>query len=163
MYRVLLDPVILCGACGAPMTWPGGGAKLSCSPGPRLVIAKFWYCIHCLQVSYSVLHCYPRLALDPRLWKWLLSSSPHLWNCLCNCVLLFVQLCLTTCASVSYCLCNYVLLLVQPCLTACATMSYCLCKWLASSSPIYGNGFRSSTSENQRLHKELSNCENRVT
>jgi hypothetical protein len=38
-------------------------------------------------------------------------------------------------------------------------MSYYLCKWLASSSPIYGNGFRSSTSEDQRLHKELSNSE----
>jgi hypothetical protein len=41
-YRVVLDPVILCGACGAPVTRPGGGAKLSCSPGPRLAIAKFW-------------------------------------------------------------------------------------------------------------------------
>jgi len=39
-YRVSLDPVILCGACGAPMAWPGGGAKLSCSPGPRSSIAK---------------------------------------------------------------------------------------------------------------------------
>ena len=29
------------------------------------------------------------------LWKWLASSSPHLWNCLCNSVLRFVQLCLT--------------------------------------------------------------------
>jgi hypothetical protein len=38
-------------------------------------------------------------------------------------------------------------------------MSYYLCKWLASTPPIYRNGFRSSTSENQRLHKELSNSE----
>jgi hypothetical protein len=142
--------------------------------------------------------------------------------CLGNCVLLLVQLCLTTlqlclttlqlclttCGTVSYylwkcltnsppiyrtvlgtvleqllrktvltaygngwqsssplwnCLCNRVLLLVQPCLTACATVSYCLCKWLARSFPIYGNGFRSCTSENQRLHKELSNSKNRVT
>ena len=41
----------------------------------------------------------------------------------------------------------------------CVTMSYYLCKWLASTPPIYRNGFRSSTSENQRLHKELSNSE----
>jgi hypothetical protein len=135
---------------------------------------------------------YARLALDIRLWKWLASSSSRLWKWLCNYVLqivqlrltivqlclttcatvsyylcnyvlLLVQLCLTTCATVSYYLCNCVLLLVQLCLTVCATVSYCLCKWLASSPPIYGNGFRSSTSENQRLHKELSNSENRVT
>jgi hypothetical protein len=41
-YRVSLDPVILCGACGAPYTRPGGRATLSCPPGPRLPIAKFW-------------------------------------------------------------------------------------------------------------------------
>src|SRR4028118_1228250 len=70
---------------------------------------------------------------------------------------LLVQLCLTVCATMSYCLCNYVLLLVQLCLTACATVSYCLRKWLARSFPIYGNGFRGCTSENQRLHKKLSN------
>jgi hypothetical protein len=38
----------------------GGRATLSCPPGPRLTIAKLWYCIHCLQlftVSYNVLHC----------------------------------------------------------------------------------------------------------
>jgi len=29
--------------------------------------------------------------------------------------------------------------------------------------PVYGNGFRSGTSENQRLHKKLGNSENRVT
>ena len=62
--------------------------------------------------------------------------------CLCNCVLLFVQLCLT---------------IVQLCLTTCATVSYYLCKWLARSFPIYGNGFRGCTSENQGLHKKLSN------
>ena len=52
------------------MARPGGGAKLSCSPGPRSAITKFWHCIHCLQlsiVSYKVLHCYPRLALAIRL------------------------------------------------------------------------------------------------
>ena len=57
-------------ACGAPLTRPGGRATLSCPPGPRLAIAKLWYCIHCLQlftVSYNVLHCYPRLALHIRL------------------------------------------------------------------------------------------------
>jgi hypothetical protein len=36
VYRVSLDPVILCGACGAPETRPGGRATLSCPPGPRL-------------------------------------------------------------------------------------------------------------------------------
>ena len=40
-YRVSLDPVILCGACGAPETRPGGRATLSCPPGPRLPITKF--------------------------------------------------------------------------------------------------------------------------
>jgi hypothetical protein len=54
-------------------------------------------------------------------------------------------------------------MVVQLCLTACATMSYGLWKWLASSFSIYGNGFRSGTSENQRLHKKLGNSENRVT
>jgi hypothetical protein len=77
--------------------------------------------------------------------------------CLCNCVLLFGQLCLTVWATVSYCLCNCVLLFGQLRLTACATVSYCLWKWLARSFPVYGNGFRSCTSENQRLHKELGN------
>ena len=114
---------------------------------------------------------------------------------------LFGQLCLTTCATLSYYLWKYLTnsppiyrtvlgtvleqssgkqssllmemsgkqfspfmeLLVQLCLTACATVSYCLWKWLARSFPIYGNGFRSCTSENQRLHKELSNSKNRVT
>ncbi len=57
----------------------------------------------------------------------------------------------------SYCLCNCVLLFVQLCLTTCATVSYYLCKWLARSFPIYGNGFRGCTSENQGLHKKLSN------
>ena len=89
---------------------------------------------------------------------------------------LLVQPCLTSCAThsltdhatVSYRLCNCVLRLmgmvskefspfietvVQLCLTDCVTASYDLWKWLASSSPIYGNGFRSGTSENQRLHK----------
>jgi uncharacterized protein (DUF3084 family) len=36
-------------------------------------------------------------------------------------------------------------------------VSYCLRKWLTRSFPIYGNGFRGCTSENQRLHKKLSN------
>ena len=70
VYRVSLDPVILSGACGAPLTRPGGRATLSCPPGPRLAIAKFWHCIHCLQlsiVSYNVLQCYSCLALNIRL------------------------------------------------------------------------------------------------
>ena len=74
------------------------------------------------------------------LWKWLASSYPNLWNCLCNRVLRLVQLRLT----------------------ASTTASYGLWKWLASSYPIYGNGFRSGTSENQRLHKELGNSEIRL-
>jgi hypothetical protein len=119
----------------------------------------------CLTAWATVSYC---------LWKWLArsfpaygngwqSSSPHLWNCLGNYVLLLGQLCLTTWATVSYCLGNCVLLLGQLCLTAWATVSYCLWKWLARSFPVYGNGFRSCTSENQRLHKELSNSKNRVT
>jgi len=44
----------------------------------------------------------------------------------------------------SYSLCNCVLRLVQLRLT------------------VYGNGFRSGTSENQRLHKKLGNSENRL-
>jgi len=75
------------------------------------------------------------------LWKWLASSSLRLWKWLCN----------------------HVLQLMESCLTAYATASYGLWKWLASSSSIYGNGFRSGTSENQRLHKKLGNSENRVT
>ena len=57
----------------------------------------------------------------------------------------------------------FIELLVQLRLTVWAIVSYCLWKWLARSFPIYGNGFRSCTSENQRLHKELSNSKNRVT
>ena len=63
VYRVSLNPVVFDFlACGAPTTRPGGRATLSCSPGPRLAIAKFWHCIQCLQlsiVSYNVLHYYP--------------------------------------------------------------------------------------------------------
>jgi len=89
-----------------------------------------------------------------------------------------VQLCLTACATMSYKLCNCVLrfmemadkqvspfmeMVVQLCFTACTKASYGLWEWLASSSPIYRNGFRSGTSENQRLYKKLGNSENRVT
>jgi len=45
----------------------GGGPQLAVPPGPRLAIAKFWHCIHYLQLSivpYNVLHYYPCLALD---------------------------------------------------------------------------------------------------
>jgi hypothetical protein len=41
-FYLSLDPVIFCGACGAPITRPGGRATLSCPPDPRLPIAKFW-------------------------------------------------------------------------------------------------------------------------
>jgi hypothetical protein len=47
----------------------------------------------------------------------------------------------------------------QLCLTTWATVSYYLWKWLARSFPIYGKGFTRCTSENQRLHKELSNSQ----
>jgi len=73
------------------------------------------------------------------------------------------QLCLTGWATVSYWLGNCVLLVGQLCLTGWTTVSYWLGNWLAGSFPIYGNGFRGCTSENQRLHKELSNSKNRVT
>jgi hypothetical protein len=41
-------------------------------------------------------------------------------------------------------------------------VSYCLWKWLAGNFPIYGNGLRGCTSENQRLPKELSNSKIRL-
>ncbi len=47
----------------------GKGHNQLTPPGPRLAIAKFWYCLQCLQLSYSVLHCYPSLALDTRLFN----------------------------------------------------------------------------------------------
>ncbi len=109
------------------------------------------------------------------LWK-CLTNSPPIYRTVLGTVLeqfsgkqsspfmeLFGQLCLTVWATLSYCLGNSVLLFGQLCLTVWATLSYCLWKWLARSFPIYGNGFRSCTSENQRLHKELSNSKNRVT
>jgi hypothetical protein len=87
--------------------------------------------------------------LTNRLWKWL-ANSPPIYRTVLGTVLeqfsgkqsspfmeLFGQLCLTTCATVSYYLCNCVLLLVQLCLTAWATVSYCLWKWLTNSPPIY--------------------------
>src|SRR4028119_1189501 len=58
-YRVSLDPVILSGACGAPLTRPGGRATLSCPPGPRLTITKLWYCLQLSIMSYNVLHYIP--------------------------------------------------------------------------------------------------------
>jgi hypothetical protein len=64
-YRVSLDPVIFCGACGAPITRPGGRATLSCPPGPRFPIAKFWHCLQLSTMSYNVLHCLN--SLDPEL------------------------------------------------------------------------------------------------
>jgi hypothetical protein len=50
--RVSLDPVILCGACGAPETRPGGRATLSCPPGPRLLIA-FFCCFYAVLSVYG--------------------------------------------------------------------------------------------------------------
>jgi hypothetical protein len=97
-----------------------------------------------------------RLALASRLWKWLASSSSRLWKWLCNHVLQLVQLCLTAYATMSYSLCNCVLQLVQLRLTVYGN------GWQAVL-PVYGNGFRSGTSENQRLPKKLGNSENRVT
>jgi len=111
----------------------------------------------CATVSYYLCNC---VLLFVQLCLTACATASY---CLCNCVLLPVQLCLTAYATASYCLCNYVLLFGQLRLTVCTTVSYCLWKWLARSFPIYGNGFRSCTSENQRLHKELSNSKNRVT
>ena len=147
VYRVSLDPVGSHEACGAPLTRPGGRATISYPPpGPRLAITKFWqwflHCLPLLTVSYNVLR-YTPLAVANRLWKWL-ANSPSLCRTVLGTVLeefsvkqsspfmemvvkqfspfmeLLVQLCLTTCATVSYCLCNRVLLLVQLCLTTCA-------------------------------------------
>jgi hypothetical protein len=96
-----------------------------------------------------------------------------------------VQPCLTACASASYDLCNCVLRFIETVTssspiygTGCATVSYKMGNsvllltelrltaygngWQAVL-PIYGKGFRSGTSENQRLHKKLGNSENRVT
>jgi hypothetical protein len=55
-----------------------------------------------------------------------LTACASVSYCLCNCVLLPVQVCLTVCATVSYCLCKCVLLFGQLCLTPWATLSYCL-------------------------------------
>jgi hypothetical protein len=109
--------------------------------------------------SYCLGNCVLLLGQLLCLTAWATTSY-----CLGNCVLLFGQLRLTAWATVvSYYLGNCcVLLLGQLCLTA-WQLSYCLWKSLARSFPIYGNGFRSCTSENQRLHKKLSNSKNRVT
>src|SRR4028118_2384042 len=40
-YRVSLDPVVFSGACGAPITRPGGRATLSCSPRPTISSSFF--------------------------------------------------------------------------------------------------------------------------
>jgi hypothetical protein len=126
----------------------------------------------CVIVSYKLCNCVLRLMemvskqFSPfmeLLVQLRLTACATASYSLCNCVLQLVQLRLTACATASYSLCNCVLRLVQLRLTACATASYGLWKWLASSSLIYGNGFRSGTSENQRLHKKLGNSENRVT
>jgi hypothetical protein len=115
---------------------------------------------------------YARLAFDIRLWKWLASSFPHLWNSLCNHVLqlvqlrltvygngwqaippfmeMVVQLCITACTTMSYTLCNYVLYFVQLCLTVygngCATVSYILCNCVLQlvqlRLTVYGNGWQ---------------------
>jgi hypothetical protein len=112
--------------------------------------------------------------------------QPCFTACATHCLTVSATRRLTVFATVSYRLCNCVLrfmemagkqfspfmeMVMQPCFTACAThcltnyvtASYGLWKWLATSSPIYGNGFRSGTSKNQRLYKKLGNSENRVT
>jgi hypothetical protein len=139
-------------------TAPYGLWKWLASSSPRLwkrlcnhVLLLVQVCLtNCVTVSYG-------------LWKWLASSSPVYGNgCatmsyyLCNCVLRFIGM-------VGKQFSLFMELLVQLCLTDCVTASYGLWKWLASSSPIYGNGFRSGTSKNQWLHKKLGNSKNRVT
>jgi hypothetical protein len=120
-------------------------------------------CLQCLTLSYIVLR-YAPLVVANRLWKWL-ANSPSLCRTVLGTVLeeFSVKQSSPFTEIVVKQFSPFMELLVQLCLTTCATVSYYLCKWLASSSPIYGNGFRSSTSENQRLHKELSSSENRVT
>jgi len=147
--------------------------KWLASSSPRL---WKWLCNHVLQLVQPCL-----------------TACATMSYSLCNCVLRFmgmvskefspfvemvVRSCLTACATMSYRFCNCILrfmemvgkqfspfmeIVVQPCLTACVTASYGLWEWLASSSSIYGNGFKSGTTENQRLHKKLGNSENRVT
>jgi hypothetical protein len=112
------------------------------------------------------------------LWKWLASSSRRLWKWLCNHVLQLVQPCLTACVTASYGLWKRLASNSPIYGTGCATVSYRMGNsvllftelrltaygngWQAVF-PVYGNGFRSGTSENQRLHKKLGNSENRVT
>jgi hypothetical protein len=61
VYRVSPHPVA-CGALNLKCAAGEGEATARLPPpGPRLAIAKFWHCIHCLQlsiVSYKILH-YP--------------------------------------------------------------------------------------------------------
>jgi len=84
-----------------------------------------------------------------------------------------MQPCLTDCATMSYELCNCVLrfmemagkqfspfmeMVMQPCLTDCVTASYGLWKWLASSSPVYGNGCVTMSYRSVTMSYGLCNC-----
>ena len=70
VYRVSLNPVVFdFWPAAHPQRGRGDVPRLAVPPA-TITIAKFWHCIHCLQlsiVSYNVLHCYPRLALHIRL------------------------------------------------------------------------------------------------
>jgi len=92
--------------------------------------------------------------------------------------LTLVQSCLTACATWSYSLCNCVLrfmemvskqfspfmeMVVHPVLRLVQLRLTVYGNGWQVVLPIYGNSFRSGTSENQRLHKKLGNSENRVT
>jgi len=83
-HRVSLNPVILCGPAALLKRGRGGGPRLAAPPGPRLAIAKFWHCIHCLQlsiVSYNVLQ---RLTLSTTVYSVLqrLTLSTTVYNVL---------------------------------------------------------------------------------
>ena len=157
------------------------------SSSPRL---WKWLCNLVLRlVQLSLTAC---VTTSYGLWKWLASSSPRLWKWLYNYVLQLVQpcltvygngvqpsfttvqLCLTDCTTASYSLCNHVLrfmeMVCNPVLQLCNYVLQIVQLRLTAYGngwqavlPIYGNGFRSGTSENQRLHKKLGNSENRVT
>jgi hypothetical protein len=66
-----VSPGFFWGACGA-RNWRGQGAVPSLAAPPahdqRSLNSGTVYTVYkCLQLSYNVLHCYPRLALDIRL------------------------------------------------------------------------------------------------
>ena len=79
-YRVSLNPVILFGACGAPITRPGGRATLSCSPRPTIAAnaTSKNLCTdrdHCQLCQGLANHLYKRLATITRIKHKFLKSD----------------------------------------------------------------------------------------